>query len=66
MIDSNNDTAAPPQIAADAQFVFCCGDAAPFGHPRIFLRFNGAAFVDCYYCGRRHAKPAGQDAHRAT
>lgn len=65
MIDSNNNT-APVRFDADTQYVHCSGDAAPFGHPRVFLRFDGAAFVDCYYCGRRHAKPAYQEADRAA
>lgn len=48
----------PVRVDAGARHCSCSGDAEPFGHPRIFLRFNGATFVDCYYCGRRHAKPA--------
>lgn len=52
-------------VDADAEQCSCGGDAAPFGHPLVYLRFNGATWVDCYYCGRRHAKPAYSEPERA-
>jgi uncharacterized Zn-finger protein len=58
---------APSTMPVDANATTCTcgGDAAPFGHPLIYLRFNGATWVDCYYCGRRYAKPACSEPERA-
>ena len=50
----------------------CDGGAGALGHPMIYLRFDGKAWVDCYYCGRRFAKsgdtaaPAGAAAPHAA
>lgn len=36
----------------------CNGGGGALGHPLVYLRFDGKASVDCYYCSRRYAKPS--------
>lgn len=38
--------------------VGCDGGGGALGHPLVYLRFEGKPNVDCYYCGRRFAKPS--------
>ncbi len=35
----------------------CDGGVGTLGHPLVYLTFDGKQSVDCYYCGRRFAKP---------
>lgn len=33
-----------------------CGGGGALGHPLVYLSFDDADVVDCYYCSRRFAK----------
>ena len=43
-------------VGDDKDGAFCDGGTYQLGHPKIYLRFEGKDFVDCYYCGQRFAK----------
>ena len=45
------------QVKADDPVAACDGGGGALGHPKIYLRFEGRKFVDCYYCSRRFVKP---------
>ncbi len=44
----------------------CNGGGGTLGHPLVYLRFEGKASVDCYYCSCRFAKPSYFASERAT
>ena len=44
------------QIKDDAVSVGCDGDGGALGHPLVYLTFETADEVDCYYCSRRFVK----------
>ena len=44
----------------------CRGDTGALGHPLVYLRFEGKASVDCYYCSCRFAKPSYFTGERVT
>ena len=36
--------------------VSCSGVSKNLGHPEVYLTFDGATSVRCYYCGREFKK----------
>ena len=47
-----------PDKATEAR---CDGGLGALGHPLVFLPFDGAEAVDCYYCSRRFIKQGARD-----
>lgn len=45
------------QVKADEDVAACDGGGGVLGHPKVYLRFEGRQFVDCYYCSLRFVKP---------
>lgn len=45
------------RVKATDDTVRCDGGGGALGHPLVYLRFEGEASVDCYYCSRCFAKP---------
>jgi uncharacterized Zn-finger protein len=44
------------QVEPSGEVAGCNGGGGALGHPLVYLRFDGKASVDCYYCSRRFVK----------
>ena len=44
------------QVDDELETVACDGGGGALGHPLVYLTFETADVVNCYYCGQQFAK----------